>query len=90
MSSGVISVLQPIVMGVDAVLGVGVGVADALGLPVGVGLAVSLGVGEGVGTHPLSRARARAETARGTTARRKGMLHCHPAPLSEACNTPAR
>jgi len=78
------------VIGVDTVLGVGVGVADALGLSVGVALAVPLAVGEGVGTHPLSRARARAETARGTTARRKGMLHCHPVSLGAASNTPAR
>jgi len=73
----------------DTVLAAGLGVGDALGLSLAVALGVPLGVGVGVGTQPLSAARARAVTARGTTARRKGMLHCHPVSLSEACNTPA-
>jgi len=95
MSSGVMRVLQPIVTGVETAVAVGVGVADALAVTLGDSLGLPLAVGEGVGTQPLSAASARADTARGTTARvtmrrNAGMTHCHPLSLDAARNTPAR
>jgi hypothetical protein len=95
MSSGVISVLQPIVIGVDAALAVALGVDDGVGLPLAGALAVSLGVGDDVGAQALRAASARAERATGTTTRLTmrrgtGMIHCRLPLLRAACNTPAR